>query len=247
MRILPKVSAFCATYGRPFCLEEAIYSFLKQDYAGEKELVVLNDLEDQCLFFDHPEVKIINSKKRITPLSEKFNQCISYCTGEYIFVWEDDDIYLPWKMTYTINNLDKNGCYHTGKAFTEKSKCELVTCSNLHHSSLCMHRDNWEKVGFYENTDKCAVDVMLFNKIRKNFGNVSVDISPENIFYIYRWQHSGGYHASATQDGTSDFAKKNVDTYISSGKIKTGDVFLEPKWSCDFVEARNNCLKNLKK
>ena len=61
--MLPKVSCLCPTYGRPQCLEEAIFSFLTQDYQGEKELVILNDLADQTLIFDHPDVKIINVKK----------------------------------------------------------------------------------------------------------------------------------------------------------------------------------------
>jgi len=60
--MLPKISCLCPTYGRPQCLEEAIFSFLTQDYQGEKELVILNDLADQTLIFDHPDVKIINVK-----------------------------------------------------------------------------------------------------------------------------------------------------------------------------------------
>jgi cellulose synthase/poly-beta-1,6-N-acetylglucosamine synthase-like glycosyltransferase len=38
----PPVSCFCLTYGRPCLLEEAIHSFLQQDYAGPKEMIVLN-------------------------------------------------------------------------------------------------------------------------------------------------------------------------------------------------------------
>ncbi|MEZ4657920.1 MAG: glycosyltransferase family A protein [Caldilineaceae bacterium] len=49
------VSCICLTYGRPAVLEEAIYSFLQQDYQGPKELIVLNDYVDQTLYFDHPE------------------------------------------------------------------------------------------------------------------------------------------------------------------------------------------------
>ncbi len=52
---LPAVSCFCLTYGRPRVLEEAIQSFLQQDYAGAKEMIVLNDYADQTLAFDHPD------------------------------------------------------------------------------------------------------------------------------------------------------------------------------------------------
>jgi hypothetical protein len=41
---LPTVSRICLTFGRPRFLEEAIESFLRQDYPGEAELIVLNDL-----------------------------------------------------------------------------------------------------------------------------------------------------------------------------------------------------------
>src|SRR5438876_11343843 len=50
-----KVSCMCATYNRPpnsqWLLEEAIESFLRQDYA-EKELLVLNDCAGQELVCD---------------------------------------------------------------------------------------------------------------------------------------------------------------------------------------------------
>ena len=60
----PPVSCMCLTYGRPHLLEEAIESFLRQDYQGQKELIVLNDLPQEELLFNHPEVHIINVSKR---------------------------------------------------------------------------------------------------------------------------------------------------------------------------------------
>ncbi|MCL4258972.1 MAG: glycosyltransferase family 2 protein, partial [Anaerolineales bacterium] len=50
----PPVSCICPTYGRVELLEEAIESFLRQDYPGQKELIVLNDYAGQTLHFDHP-------------------------------------------------------------------------------------------------------------------------------------------------------------------------------------------------
>ena len=49
---LPAVSCICLTYGRVALLEEAIESFLRQDYPGVKELVVLNDLDRFHLAMD---------------------------------------------------------------------------------------------------------------------------------------------------------------------------------------------------
>jgi len=52
------ISAKCITYGRVDFLEEALQSFLLQDYAGERELVIVNDYPLQTLHFDHPQVRI---------------------------------------------------------------------------------------------------------------------------------------------------------------------------------------------
>ncbi|MCX6908301.1 MAG: glycosyltransferase family A protein [Verrucomicrobia bacterium] len=54
MNETPAVSCMCLTYGRPQVLAEAVQSFLQQNYAGPKELVVLNDLDCQTLRFEHP-------------------------------------------------------------------------------------------------------------------------------------------------------------------------------------------------
>lgn len=247
----PKVSCYCATYGRVKLLEEAIYSFLMQDYDGEKELVILNDFSDQTLFFDHPEIKIINTKERITPLSKKFNDCISYCSGEYIFVWEDDDIYLPWKISLSIKKINKNGIFHTGNAFIEHGKNNLQQCSNLHHSSLCMKSDCWKDIGYYEvlETDQCDLDVNIFNKISKKYGYIHQTVNPEEIFYIYRFGSSQDYHGSqfgASKKNISDYAQKYVEDKIKKNKEPIGDILLNPNWKYDYLEARNICLKNKK-
>ena len=72
----PAVSCFCLTYGRPELLEEAIFSFLQQDYAGPKEMIVLNDYADQVLTFDHPEVQVVNVPRRFRTLGEKMNAAV---------------------------------------------------------------------------------------------------------------------------------------------------------------------------
>ena len=78
---LPGISCYCSTYGRPQALlENSIQCFLDQDYAGPKELVILNDFSEHDLVFDHPEVRIINLKERIKPLGRKFNMNIDLCS-----------------------------------------------------------------------------------------------------------------------------------------------------------------------
>ena len=54
------VSCLCLTYGRPTLLEEAIESFIRQQWDGPKELIVLNDHPEQELLYQYDEVRIIN-------------------------------------------------------------------------------------------------------------------------------------------------------------------------------------------
>ena len=244
----PKVSCFCPTYGRISLLEEAVYSFLAQDYDGEKELIILNDFSEQTIFYDHPEIKIINSKERITPLSKKFNECISYCSGEYIFVWEDDDIYLPWKISLSIKRLNADGIFHTGNAFFNTREDKLSVCSNLHHSSLCMSSKCWQSVGNYTvlETDTCDLDIVLFDKISKLYKKVSQIVEPKDIFYIYRFGSTKDYHASmfsaAAKTNVSDKAKAYVEEKIKQNREYVGEIFLSPNWKYDYLESRKELL-----
>ena len=102
-----KVSCMCATYNRPpnyqWLLEEAIESFLRQDYA-EKELIVLNDCAGQELVCDAPDVVVINLPRRFAPGREA--QCRDGAGfGSLITKWDDDDISLPWRLSKSIERL----------------------------------------------------------------------------------------------------------------------------------------------
>lgn len=102
---LPKVSCICPTFARVYLLEEAIESFLRQDYKGEKELIICNDFYQQELVYEHPEVKIYNLPERCPTLGDKKNQTYSYATGEYMIIWEDDDIFLPGRISRLVNAI----------------------------------------------------------------------------------------------------------------------------------------------
>jgi hypothetical protein len=94
----PPLSCICPTYGRVALLEEAIECFLRQDYPGPKELIVLNDYDGQTLSFDHPDVHVINVPTRFHSVDEKYKAAAALCSHDLIFVWHDDDIYLPRRL-----------------------------------------------------------------------------------------------------------------------------------------------------
>jgi glycosyltransferase involved in cell wall biosynthesis len=107
----PAVSCICLTYARPALLEEAIYSFLQQDYRGTKELIVVKDYTEQVLELDHPEVLVVNVPKRLRTVGEKMNFAVALAAHDVLFVWDDDEVYLPHRLGFSVAKLaDQPGC-----------------------------------------------------------------------------------------------------------------------------------------
>jgi glycosyltransferase involved in cell wall biosynthesis len=234
---LPKVSCYCATYGRPHVLEEALESFLRQDYLGDKEFVILNDFSKNTLNFNHPQVNIFNVKDHIVPLGKKFNETVKLCTGEILFPWEDDDIFLPHRISHTIDHM-KNGFFHTGFAFFELNN-KLIVSGNYFHCNMAASRELWNKVGGYSEIDNCTLDVELMGRLKKEAKFTGYDINYNDIFYIYRWGTSGSYHASGWGSSNGTKVSDNVEKIISEKDI-VGEYTLKPYWKYDYSEAAKN-------
>jgi len=101
----PKISCVCPTFSRAYLLEEAIESFHKQDYLGEKELIICNDFTRQNFVYEHPDVKVINLSERCPNLGSKRNKAYSYATGDIFLTWGDDDIHLPKRISRMVNSM----------------------------------------------------------------------------------------------------------------------------------------------
>ena len=235
--ILPGISCYCSTYGRPTrLLENSIQCFLEQDYQGPKELVILNDFDRQELIFDHPEVRIINHPTRITPLGKKFNYNISLCKYDILATWEDDDVFLKNRLSYSYENLN-NGIFHTHSAFFEVAEKNIVTSQNVFHSTHMFTREVFETARYTEVEDSCSLDISLMSKLKQKLGNYTQTTNINDIFYIYVWGGSQSYHGSGhgpTNKNISETAKNIVEDQISKNNVATGKIYLNPKLRYDF-------------
>jgi len=241
---LPFVSCYCPTYARPHLLEQAIESFLKQDYAGKKELVILNDMPEQELVYDHPEIRIVNSPARIAPLGKKFNECVKLCRGEVLFVWDDDDICLPWRISYSIKKM-QDGLFHTKQAFFEPDRNRLLkTGRNAYHANLAFEKQQFSSIGGYLEVDSRRLDIDMMQRL--GVFEHSQEIEDKHIFYIYRWAGTGSYHVSQWGDesgGITPAVNKYVKKKIISGECRTGPVQLYPHWTRDWLALVDEAIK----
>jgi hypothetical protein len=234
----PAVSCICPTYGRPELLEEAIQSFLLQDYRGPKELIVLNDFDRQFLMFDHPEVTIINLPRRFRTLGEKHNAAVALASHDLIFVWDDDDIYLPHRLTFSVERFDvRKGFFKPGRAWLWNDGQLSGPEANLLAAGSCWSRELFERVRNYAPMG-LGHDVEMearFEEVAPG-STRSYDISSEDIYYVYRWGGTGTYHGSGFGQDQHRAVGEYVHEQVRLGLLQTGQIALAPRWKVDYVE-----------
>ena len=204
----PPVSCICPTYGRVELLEEAIYAFLQQDYPGQKELIVLNDYDGQTLEFEHPEVRIVNLPKRFNSVGEKYKAAVALASHDLIFVWHDDDIYLPHRLSYSVAHCGQDTAfYKADKAWFWNTGVLSGPEQNVFHGGSCWRRELFNKVHGYPHIGN-RYDIEFEQRCQVAAAG-SMRVAPirrADIYYIYRWSGPGSYHFStfgATKAGTN--------------------------------------------
>lgn len=235
---LPSVSCQCITYGRPELLVEAIESFLQQDYAGDKELVILNDQPEVKYSCDAPGVRIINLDHRVETIGEKRNICVSHCKNDIIFPWDDDDISLPHRISFSLQEM-KNHHYFKADCFwfMNGATIDPEPSHNVAHAMGAFSREIFNELGGYDHIQS-GQDLTFENKIsQRNLRDIR-KLNKNDVYYIYRFGVTRSYHLSAWGYGNGyDESKKYVDSKKLSGEIK-----LLPLWRGDYTKLVNNLL-----
>jgi glycosyltransferase involved in cell wall biosynthesis len=239
----PAVSCICMTYARPRVLQEAIHSFLIQDYAGPKELIVLNDYAGQTLLYDHPEVQVINVCKHFHTVGAKMNAAVALASHDLLFVWDDDDIYLPHRLSFSVAHYDpKQGFFKPNKAwFWMNDKLSGPDQKSLFHVGSCYARRLFDGVRGYVD-DGTGYDLVFEQRLKHHFpgSTTEYDIEPQDIYYIYRWGSTGTYNMSqfGGYQAGANVGQDQVGTIIQQralrGEIPKGEILLQPGWRTDY-------------
>jgi glycosyltransferase involved in cell wall biosynthesis len=245
---LPFISCKCITYGRVRFLEESLYSFLTQEYDGQKEMVIVNDYPLQKLHFEHPSVKIFNLENTYQTIGEKENFAVSKCSGELIAVWDDDDVALP----NHLSNISKYFQNNTHLLHWEKgvyyNEPNITAITGIGNSGIVYTKNGWEMVGGHPH-ENAGYDVTFVNKLMSISPNV-VRAKPldHEVSWFYMW---GGrdYHMSGLGTDTPDREnvverhKKHIERLRINGQIPVGDIELKPKWNKDYKKLLFDFLK----
>ncbi|HME08827.1 MAG TPA: glycosyltransferase family A protein [Bryobacteraceae bacterium] len=214
MNKLPLISCVMPTYGRPNYVDEAVGMFVQQDYPA-KELVILNDCPGQVFHSDRADVRVINYDTRFPTLGEKRNVSVEFAQGEYIAVWDDDDAYLPWRLSFSYSELQRlrTPFYRPEHFLIYSGQADMVdaVCApgGISHSTVLFRKDLWKDAGgyparndrsdryFFERIDACLGETFLYYAIH-----------PSDRYYILRvrshyrhWSIPGGLFPLDTAPG----------------------------------------------
>lgn len=236
------LSAKCITYARTKFLEEAIQSFLQQDYPSDKcELIIVNDYPLQTLVYDHPQIKIFNLQQTFTTIGAKENFATEQCRGDVILQYDDDDIALPNHLQ-NVNKFFVEGSailqWHRGIFFNDLS---ITSISGIGNAGYVYSKEAWNTSGKYQE-ENAGHDMSFVMKLRTLYPDRFVSAAPpdDEVSFIYMWG-GRGYHASG--QGTDTPGRPNIiqrhSAYIEServkGNIPTGIVNLHPHWEDNYT------------
>ncbi len=209
----PPVSCICLNNGVPERLEEAIYSFLQQDYGSPKELIILNDDPAQTLVFDHPEVKIINLPQQVRFKRKKWKMAVAACAHDLIFVWNADDISLPHRISVSVKKIPKaEDHFHfmPSTIFIWENERVNGPYHNLFHQGNCWSRRLFERVGGFKKMDR---DYAIFGPQLQTTDQPRYDsLTTEENYYISR----------------------GLNYVTDKPQPQSGEIKLNPHWQVDY-------------
>lgn len=216
---LPRISCVMPTYGRPAYVDEAAWMFLQQDYPN-KELVILNDCPGQTYICDLPEgagVRVINAPERFATLGAKRNACIEEAQGELIAVWDDDDVYLPWRLSYSVTQMQAGEmAFFRGRDFWA-----YWGSGELHHNqsvpgwaghpNTLFTKALWRSVEGYPSVD-IGEDSTFYDRVERALGDsaCSRPIPPEDRFFIMRGKSQYPHLSIAGGTGSPDTKPREI-------------------------------------
>ena len=213
----PEVTCICPAQGRVELLEEAIHSFLRQDYPGPKQLIVLNDVEGQTLEYDHPEVHVVNVPRRFHSDAEKHKAAVGLASHDLIFPWPEDGISLPHRLSFTVAHLAPQAVFFKADKSWVLKEDELSGPEpEAPHGGSCFRRETFVKHHGYSHTETDYAGTFEALCASEGPGAVHLQaVEPVEVYSIRRGEALNGH--------------EHPEAEIPKGRIQ-----LRPRWERDY-------------
>jgi glycosyltransferase involved in cell wall biosynthesis len=220
------ISVLTLTYQRHQLLEEAIQSFLLQDYEGDSEMVIINDCPDVEYHYTHPKIKIINLKERFSSVGKKLEYGLYQCKGDYIYRLDDDDLLPPWALSLTESYIVENpghDIYRSQKDyFFVNNKFESISDNVNSGNTFC--KTSLPKI----KVPDCSWGEDQGILFRQNLKVCTINV--DRCTMIYRWGMNT-YHISGMGDRPTKEIYEWTDKIV---KKENGIIILNPHFDNDY-------------
>ncbi len=234
----PRVSVLIPTYTRTRILVEALQSALFQDYAGDIEIMILNDQHRQVLAFEGAPrsnivVRAVNCWDLFPSLGAKRNAMLKQATGDWVTFLDDDDLWMPWHLRQVMAHAREGVTavfpQHQYKHWLGQWSWEDVPGG----INIAVNTTLARRIGFDEKLN-VGEDNAFRNGVLERVGTIP---RPGGPGHVYR-PTAPVMHISRALRGCEvdrsiflDHAEKELD----DGREPEGRVVLKPAWAEDYV------------
>lgn len=250
------ISVLVPTFCRTSTLAEAVACYLNQDWQGPSELVIYNDFNLQHLMVDlklppNKSIKIYNSTVREETLGHKRNAMLKMASYDIITFWDDDDIYLPHRLSIGFDLLES-----TREATREPKEWHLLADGSLiikyarPFGTMTLRKKVIDEVGGFPNLERLQ-DVHFASKLV--YANKLCKLPVSNVIpsTIYRLQNVlVGCHVTdapnreikdeSGNDDVKQYVIKKALHQIETGKEPNGIINVVPNLKMDYLKAVND-------
>jgi glycosyltransferase involved in cell wall biosynthesis len=223
------ITVLTITYQRHHLLEEALESYLQQDFSVASEMLIVNDHPGVKYVFDHPRVRIINCDTRFPTLGEKLTFGFEKAKFKHIYRLDDDDILTPWAIKDSALDIKDNPGYllyrSDGHYFFNNNKYDTIV-SSVNNGNI-FDKKYYLKEGIPSTSE--GEDLKMVTEMgAKTFTSMR-----ERKTMIYRWG-MGTYHVSVMYN-RPDGVESGIDQLLSATKAnELGEIRLNPRFHNDY-------------
>jgi glycosyltransferase involved in cell wall biosynthesis len=219
------ISVITLTYRRYQFLEEAIHSFLLQDFDCESEMVIVNDCPSVTYEIDNDRIRVINLNTRFSSIGKKLEYGMKQCKYDYVYRLDDDDLLTPWAFSTVANSIlqsDKHDIYRCKKHYLfDNNKYEGMGGSV--NNGNCYTKEYINRAEF--------PDISIGEDSFITFDQGAKIYTNENGYYsmIYRWGMN-----TAHISGFGDLDSSSIFKAIDRNTTEEGHIVLRPHFNQDY-------------
>lgn len=216
---MPKVSVIIATHNRAHFLRDAVESVLAQTYQ-DWELIVIDDGSTDgtreivaSYVRSHPEIRYFYQVNQGAPRSRA--RSIGLAKGEYLAFLDDDDLFLPHKLSHQVEYLERHpdvGLVYSYVNLVDYKKkfigkwpvtparnfLELVKECTIQPNSLLVRRECLDRLGTFCTSLKRCDDYEMWLRIGR-FYAIAFLAEPVGLYRRHKGnmgRHIRGRYAS---------------------------------------------------